>query len=99
DAAGKRWRGRLARARHRLLQLVLRHLRAALDAELLGVVVELVAGAAAGPFARLFAAATARRGASLRARRGGFGFARAGFFLVDRARRDLFGAFGRPPLF
>src|SRR4029077_8152486 len=84
--------------RHGLLQFGLTHLGAALDAELLGVVVELFAGAAAGAVTGLLAAAGACRGAAFGAARGGFGLARAGFFLVYGARRDLLGAFGRPSL-
>src|SRR4051794_31460319 len=88
-----------AGARHRSLQLLLGHLRATFDAELLGVVVQLFAGAAARAMARLLATAAARRPPSRRATRGVFRLARAGPFLVDCAGGDLLSAFLGAPLF
>ena len=75
------------------LQLGLVHLRAAVDAELLGLVVELVAGPAArAARARALAAAAAGGDVLRRGARGGARLAGAGALLVDRARRDLLGA-------
>src|SRR4051794_36101723 len=71
------------------LELGLVHLRAALDAPVLGLLVELIAGASARSLVRAEAAAPPRRdvvGGRL-ARR--LRLAGSGPLLVDRARRDL----------
>src|SRR5262245_1632674 len=84
---------------HGPLQLGLAHRRAALDAELLGVVVELFAGAAAGSAAGALAAAAARGPASSGAARGRSRLPRSRLFLVHGARRDLLGTARRATRF
>src|SRR6202008_3574559 len=93
STAGPAKRALRLRAVDGALQLLLVHLRAAVDAELAGLGVELVARAALGPVgARAQAAAArgghvARRGARARAR-----LARTGALLVHGPRGDLLGA-------
>src|ERR1044071_2010896 len=80
---------------HSALQLGLAHRRAAFYAELLGVVVELFAGAATGAAARTLAAAAARGAAAFRAAGRGFRFSRPRLFLVHGPSRDLLSPFLR----
>src|SRR5439155_14280847 len=76
---------------HGALELGLVHLRAALDAEAFGILVELVPGAPAASLSGAHPAAPARGDVTDRRPRSLAGLARARPFLVHRSRRDLLG--------
>src|SRR3954469_7622346 len=83
----------------RALQLLLVHARAALDAHVLGLVVELLLRASLLPVGTgAKATAAARRHVLARQARGGLRLAGAGALLVDGARGDFLGALRRRTL-